>query len=413
MPNVGDVERALATPGLIRSVYQPIVDLAAGTTVAYEALARFDESTGIARPDLAFEAAAGDADLLARLDQACMEAAIRGAVSAGFPEDVALFVNVMPRTLTRGLPPALLDLLDAAEGLRIVGEVTEVGITARPAELLAFTAACRAAGFGVAIDDVGVNPESLAVLPLLDPDVIKLDRSVLQAPPSTATGRVLTAVLATQESTGAAVLAEGIEDAALADLAIGLGASLGQGWHLGRPGPAPSRIVAPQVPLPLVGRARSGIPSTPFAMIADGELQGRDAPYEYLLAISMDLEDKASRLEHAIVAATFQESERFSRATAARYETLAGDVALVAALAEGLASEPALGVRGGTIGPDDDLRHDWNVVVLAPHFSAALIARDRTASGPVRDRRYDYALTHDPERVTLAAHSLLNRLVSA
>lgn len=52
-------------------------------------------------------------------------------------------------------------------------------------------------------------------------------------------------------------------------------------------------------------------------------------------------------------------------------------------------------------------------MVLAPHFSAALIARDQTASGPLRDRRYDYALTHDPKLVVLAAHSLLDRLISA
>lgn len=407
-----DIERALAEPGMIRSAYQPIQDLRNGATVAYEALARFDDATGITRPDLAFEAASLDPDLLVRLDHACMEAAVRGALEGGFPAGMALFVNVLPSTLTRDLPPALEELLGAADDLCVVAEVTEVGVTARPAELLSFTAACRGAGFGVAIDDVGVNPDSLALLPLLNPDVIKLDRSLLSATPTAETGRVLTAVLAAQETTGAAILAEGIEDAGLVDLAIGLGASLGQGWHLGRPGPLPDRIEVPAQPLALIGGDDRAVPVTPFSLVGDGELQGRNAPYEYLLAISMDLEAKAARLEDAIVASSFQESERFTRATAERYEWLAGEVALVAALAEGLEREPARGVRGGSIAADDDLRHDWNVVVLAPHFSAALIARDRTASGPVRDRRYDYALTHDPELVMLAAHSLLDRLIS-
>jgi len=352
------VERALEAPGAIRAAYQPIRDLRTGAVVAYEALARFHESTGIARPDLAFEAAAGDPELLVRLDHACMAAAVGSALEVGLPAETALFVNVLPSTLTRQLPPALQELFDAADELCVVAEVTEVGVTARPAELLAFTAACRTAGFGVAIDDVGVNPDSLALLPLLSPDVVKLDRSLLSAVPTPGTGRVLTAVLAAQEGTGAAVLAEGIEDRGHIDLALGLGASLGQGWHLGRPGPLPSRFEAPDPPVALVRQTERGVPVAPFDLVGEGDLQGRDTPYEYLLAISMDLEAKACRLEDAIVASSFQESDRFTPATAVRYERLAGDLALVAALAEGLEQEPARGVRGGAIAPDDDLRHD-------------------------------------------------------
>jgi EAL domain-containing protein (putative c-di-GMP-specific phosphodiesterase class I) len=46
-----------------------------------------------------------------------------------------------------------------------------------PAGVLDAVAAARAGGVGVAIDDVGADPASLAMMPLVRPDVIKLDLS--------------------------------------------------------------------------------------------------------------------------------------------------------------------------------------------------------------------------------------------
>lgn len=402
----------LLEPGAIRPAYQPIVDLATGDVVAYEALARFDPATGVERPDQAFDAVADSPELTARLDHACMRAAITGALEARLPKEIALFVNVLPATLSHDLPPDLVAVLEQARGtLSVVAEVTEIGVTARPAELLAFTARCRDLGFGVAVDDVGVNPDSLALLPLLRPDVIKLDRSLLSVAPTVESGRVLAAVLAAQEATGAVVLAEGIETEGDVHLAVGLGAAYGQGWHHGFPAPLQTGWPLPVPPMPILDERRRPVPHTPFDLIDEGSLQGRSAPYTYLLALSLDLEDKASRLGGAIVASTFQEADRFTPATAVRYERLAGTASLVGAMAEGLAAAPAPGVRGADLGPGDPLRHDWNVVVLAPHFAGALIARDRTSSGPVRHRRYDYGITHEPRVVALAARSLLGRVL--
>ena len=65
----------------VRSVFQPIVDLDAGTVVAYEALARGPQGP-LERPD-ALSAAGRAAGRLADLDQACRAAAFRGAVEQG------------------------------------------------------------------------------------------------------------------------------------------------------------------------------------------------------------------------------------------------------------------------------------------------------------------------------------------
>lgn len=396
----------------VHAAYQPIVDLATRQVVAFEALARFDPTSGFANPAEAFDAArqAGPA-ALAELDQVCIGAAVDGAVAAALPPTTAVFINVLPTTFERELPAELVEAVRLAGRLRVVVEVTEVDVMARPAEMLAFAAWARRRGFGVAVDDVGPNPQSLSLLPLLRPDVIKLDRSILVDPPNAATGRVLSAVLAAAESTGAAVLAEGIETEEDVRVARSLGASYGQGWHLGRPGPLPDPPAARVEPFPLLATVPPApVPKAPFELVSD-RLLGRDAPYDYLLAISHDLEDKAARTDAPIMVATFQDADRFTGLTKQRYEALARHASLIGAVAEGLAEEPAPGVRGAHLHPADPIRHDWNVVVLAPHFAAALIARDLTASGPVRSRRYDYAVTHTPSTVTLAAQSLLDRLV--
>jgi DICT domain-containing protein len=75
--------------------------------------------------------------------------------------------------------------------------------------------------------------------------------------------------------------------------------------------------------------------------------------------------------------------------------------------------EPAAGVRGGHLTGDDPLRDEWTVVVVSPHFSGALIARDVGDDGPDLERRFDYVITHDRELVTEAARIMLGRIVPA
>jgi len=52
----------------------------------------------------------------------------------------------------------------------------------------------------------------------------------------------------------------------------------------------------------------------------------------------------------------------------------------------------------------------WGVVVLSPHFSAALLARDLGDTGPDMDRTFEYALTYRRDTVTAAAQQLLLRV---
>jgi len=121
--------------GLVRSVFQPIVELDGGGVVAYEALARGPEGP-LATPDALF-AAAREAGLLAELDTACRTAAFRGALEQGLLAPLTVFVNVEPEVLDSAPLDDLLAIAGSAPGeLRVVMEITERALSVRPADLL-------------------------------------------------------------------------------------------------------------------------------------------------------------------------------------------------------------------------------------------------------------------------------------
>jgi EAL domain-containing protein (putative c-di-GMP-specific phosphodiesterase class I) len=73
------------------------------------------------------------------------------------------------------------------------------------------------------------DPASLALLPLLAPDLIKLDMALIRERPGQHAARVMSAVAAHAERTGAVVLAEGVETEQHRVTARALGATYGQG----------------------------------------------------------------------------------------------------------------------------------------------------------------------------------------
>jgi diguanylate cyclase (GGDEF)-like protein len=397
------------TPGAVRSVFQPIVELDTGRVLAYEALARGPVGP-LERPDALF-AAARAAGRLAELDNVCRVAAFTGAVAQGLLSPMTLFVNVEPEVLDDAPLDELLAIADAApRDLRVVFEITERALAARPAELLRTVERIRELGWFVAVDDVGADSMSLAFLPLLRPDVVKLDLRLVQERPGPAIAEIMNAVNAHAERTGSLILAEGIETEAHLATARALGATLGQGWLFDRPGPGAVTDRDTGV-LPLRGhRTHDPRSSSPFACLP-GTAPLRRSSKALLIELSKQLEREAVRLgETSVVAATFQEARHFTPATAAQYRDLVERTGFVCAIGEGLPVEPVPGVRGATLDPDDEVRGEWDVVVLGPHFAAALLARDLGDDGPDLDRTFEYALTYDRDTVIRAASALLSRV---
>jgi diguanylate cyclase (GGDEF)-like protein/PAS domain S-box-containing protein len=405
----GALHRILAE-GRVSAVFQPVVDLASRRTLAYEALARGPEGSALHRPDRLF-AAAGAAGRTVELDWACRIAAVRAALDAGLGRDVSLFLNVEPSAVGTPCPDHDLDVWARAHReLDLVYEITERAVTDCPAELVVAVEDHRADGGGVALDDVGADVRSLALLPLIEPDVVKLDLRLVQDRPSTDQAAIVSAVAAERERTGAAVLAEGVETEEHAAVAGALGATLGQGWLWGRPGPLPAggsvasgRVLRGRRPAAPEGR-------TPFAVVS-AVLPTAEASKRLLLPMSHHLEAQTLRIgEGAVILSAFQEARHFTKATARRYETLARGASLVAAFGVGLGETPAHGVRGTALEADEALAGEWSVVVIGPHFTGALVGRDLGDTGPDRDRRFAFALTYDRALVLDAARTLMARI---
>lgn len=210
-------------------VLQPIVDLATGTRIGAEALSRFPAEWAMT-PDLCF-AEAHSVGLGHRLELLALERA------AEHLDHVTGYValNISPATL---LTPAATDLLRRLPADRVLLELSEHDQVTDYDALTAVLAPLRAAGLRLAVDDVGAGFSSLRHIVLTSPDVLKLDRSIVDG---ISRDPVLTtlvrSMVAFGHDCGATVVAEGVETAEDCAAILALGVDHGQGWYFGRPGP--------------------------------------------------------------------------------------------------------------------------------------------------------------------------------
>jgi EAL domain-containing protein (putative c-di-GMP-specific phosphodiesterase class I) len=393
----------------VTTVFQPLVDITAGGVLGYEALSRGPAGTPWESPIDMF-AAAREAGREAELDWVCRAQAFRRILAAAPDPALTWFVNMEPVAVGTDGPADLADLVDqaASRRLRVVTELTERALARDPSGLLAATAKLREGRWGVALDDVGADPASLALMPFVHPDVVKLDMQLLRAPDDPHTARVVAAVAAYAEATGAVVLAEGIETVHHLATARTMGATVGQGRHYGWPGSLPRGRRA-QARLPLIDPPRP-VDSTPFEVVSRVRPVTRTTKSR-LTPMSRHLEALAgSGPEPPVLLACFQDARHFTGPAAERFARIAGHSPLVAALGADLSDEPAPGVRGAGLAEDDPLRGEWNVIVVGPHRAAALVARDVGENTRDGDRQFDFALTHDRALVVEAARSMMRRV---
>ena len=225
-------------------VFQPVRDLTTGALVAVEALARGPAGSAVESAPALF-AAARAAGQLSRVDQLAFTRAIETARDSPRPLSL-LFANAEPAVLNEPPSAELMDAVHAPRSFRIVMEYTERAIASELAGSVGVARLAYAEGNAIAMDDVGADPQSLAFIPLLEPDVIKFDLSLMRDPRSPRAVETVTAVGAYIERTGAVVVAEGIETEEDIVKAHGFGARWGQGWLLGKPGPLDDLVELPR-----------------------------------------------------------------------------------------------------------------------------------------------------------------------
>ncbi|GIF99981.1 sensor domain-containing phosphodiesterase [Catellatospora citrea] len=391
----------------VTPVFQPIVSLDDGLTVGFEALVRGPEGSRFATPDALF-AEAERRGAVVELDWICGSAACAAALDAGL--DVPLFLNVEPETFGTPPPPELADAFAQAAGrLDLVIEVTE-RVVRDPASLIRSVVGARRARSRIALDDVGVDPASLGMMALVRPDVIKLDRSLVQGRSAEwAQAFVVNAVLTEAGRTGAAVLAEGIETSEHLGTARGMGARLGQGWLFGRPGPLPATVVRSAFSLPRVAELPSGS-VTPFGVVED-RVPIAEVTDQMLVPIGRLLEQMALRTDDATMFFATVPDRQIDGETRLTFNHIARRGVTVTAYGPELV-EPGTGIQAVSVPTGDPLTAERVVIVIGSYFAAALVARTHPAAegAAAAEPTYDIALTYDRLLVIEAARTLIDRI---
>jgi EAL domain-containing protein (putative c-di-GMP-specific phosphodiesterase class I)/CheY-like chemotaxis protein len=222
------------TGDLLRLALQPIVlfDGEVPRIVAYEALLRPQHPAwDLPVPVLVV------AERLARVhDLGARVFGLAAAILPRIPAPLGLFVNLHPlqlaepETLLRHLAPLI------PHARRITLEITE---RAHPLAVDGWEAIVDRLvelGFALAIDDLGAGSAGLVLLASLQPNVIKLDMSLIRGIEGSSRKRRLIQLLVTfADTTGATLLAEGVESADEVAALRGCGVRMMQGYLFGRP----------------------------------------------------------------------------------------------------------------------------------------------------------------------------------
>ena len=243
---VGDL-RAAIDNGELTVAFQPVVD-GQGRVHYLEVLARwFHPERGAVPPDQ-FIVLAEQNGLIKALTTRVLGLAAHQAVrwhAAGMP--VSVGVNLSGKLLSDPGLVAHVSQIVASAGLPakfLTLEITETALAEGSNQVIWDALdALRATGMRVAIDDFGTGYCSLAYLKRLPVDEIKIDRSfIVDLDSDVRTERIVRSVIALAHSLHLPVIAEGVEDEAVATSLLRLGADYLQGYHIARP--ADARITA-------------------------------------------------------------------------------------------------------------------------------------------------------------------------
>ena len=234
--------RGAAARGELTVVYQPVVAMATGRTVAAEALLRWHHPELGPVPPSEFVPVAEDNGLVVPIGRFVLEevardvGAWRSAGTVG--DDFTVAVNVSVRQLGEEFPDTFARLL-LRHGLpasALTVEVTESVLLDGTLWSGTVLSRLRSAGTRVALDDFGTGYSSLSYLQRLPMDTLKIDRSfVSELDGDRPRIGLVQAVVDLARSLGMDVVAEGVETTEQAQRLLGLGVERAQGWLFARP----------------------------------------------------------------------------------------------------------------------------------------------------------------------------------
>lgn len=238
--------RAALDRGEVVPYFQPIVELASGRPVGFEALARWQRNGGTVAAAEGWIELAQRSGLIVELSELVLARAVAEAAEwqrrapgqrlwVAVNLDASHLVEAhLPETVERvlttgGLDPQLLHL-----------EITETAVMQDLDASAAVLSALRELGVHLSVDDFGTGYSSLSYLRRLPVDTIKVDRSfVAELATERGDASIVRAVLGLGKALGLRCIAEGVETALQQRVLADLGCELGQGYLWSRALAAP------------------------------------------------------------------------------------------------------------------------------------------------------------------------------
>lgn len=227
----------IITHKAITLLAQPIIDVATKEIKAWELLTRGPKGTVLEAP-LQLFSVARQTGRLYELEMIVIEKMLQQVKASRFRQDI--FVNCTPLTLGNiRFTNDLKKLLQKYRGIspkQITFEVTERDSIEGLKNFSFNINVLRLMGFKIAVDDTGAGYASLNTISELMPDIIKIDRSVIEnIDKNSVKESMLKGLLLVAKEAGSLVVAEGIENQEEASVLTRNNVDLAQGNFYARP----------------------------------------------------------------------------------------------------------------------------------------------------------------------------------
>lgn len=225
----------------IEMVFQPFYRVADGHLTGFESLSRFPKNPQ--RQVDAWFAEAAEMGLGLELEFLAARKAL--AALPHLDETLKLTINLSYEAI---LSEHFARVLEGVPVHRVVVELTEHAVVDRYETLRQALAPLRARGLRLAIDDVGAGHSTFRHILDLNPEFIKLDRSLIRGLNEDSARRALAEALTLYgRRIGCEVVAEGVETEEELAVIGAIGITRAQGYLLGRPMPLERAVALPPV----------------------------------------------------------------------------------------------------------------------------------------------------------------------